>query len=564
MTKVYFYYKEDLLMLKRAFIVVLLLFTMVACDNATTTNTEVPTTSITYHDITLENEYNDLTREFEEVAYGETLILPVDQIEGKVFVGWSDGEKVYNNSLIVETSLTLSAVYENVSDVFTYYSNPDSDQIAIKSYTGNSKYLRIPEVIDGFFVKVIAAEAFVSTDIVEVELPKSLTRIYTNAFMDMPNLERVSFYGNYSGTREGVIASQEYDNIIQEFSDVCQITETTETGWKFAEGCPIKEVLAVNETVFIPGQGEFYSYRVLFDLAVYDNDPNSLTIEPEAFNNLPKLTTFEFPERFNFFYPDIFINTPNLINLDFTDSNMFYTQNKIVYKRISSNFNPEDIEYQLVFYPPGLTDKEFTVPDQVTSIGSVAFNGNNHLEVINLSENVKMTNSRAFTYVYNLREINVDEENEYLYSIDGVLYSGNFLLCYPRAKTDQLYIMPDNIILIAPVAFLGQKYLVDIAFNDGLIRIGYEAFTETEKIRILNIPSSVVYIDSLYYKESSLEIVIINRSVVIDGDITNISYPRSDDFPLFFVPDDSFEDYLANQVWSIMQNNVYRHSELEE
>jgi hypothetical protein len=73
MTKVYFYYKEDLLMLKRAFIAVFLMFTMVACGNATTTNTEVPTTSITYHDITIENEYNDLTRDFETIAYGERL-----------------------------------------------------------------------------------------------------------------------------------------------------------------------------------------------------------------------------------------------------------------------------------------------------------------------------------------------------------------------------------------------------------------------------------------------------------------------------------------------------------
>jgi len=122
--------------------------------------------------------------------------------------------------------------------------------------------------------------------------------------------------------------------------------------------------------------------------------------------------------------------------------------------------------------------------------------------------------------------------------------------------------MLDNIILIAPVAFLGQKYLVDIAFNDGLQRIGYEAFTETEKIKVLNIPSSVTFIDSLYYRESSVEIVIINRSVVTDETITNIRIPFGYDFPLFYVPDDSYDYYIIDRDWSNMFNNIYMQSEL--
>jgi len=547
---------------KRFLLAIFLMFMVIGCDNKTTIEPTTLTTSITYHDITLENEYNDLTRDFDDLAYGEVLILPVDQIEGKVFVGWSDGENIYNNNLIVETSLDLEAIYENSSDVFTYYSNLDSDQISINGYIGISKYLRIPAEIDGYKVRAIAAEAFAGSDIVEVELPKTLARIYPSAFIDAPNLEKVSFYGDYTGTREGIIPSDQYDEMIEEFSDVCQITETTETGWKFSQGCPIKEVLNINEPVFVPDIGELFSYRVLYDLSVHDDDPHGFMIDEGAFRNLPKLTTFVFPERFNFFFANMFENTPNLINLDFTDSNYFYTEDNIVYKKITSNFNPDDTKYHLIYYPPGLTEKTFTVPDHISVIGSAAFYSNNHLEVINISESVEMINSRAFTYVYNLREINVDEDNEYLYSIDGVLYMNDFLLYYPRAKTDELYIMPDNIILIAPVAFLGQKYLVDIAFGDSLLRIGYEAFTQTEKIRVLNIPSSVIFIDSLYYRESSIEIVIINRSVVTDETITNIRIPFGYDLPLFYVPDDSYDYYIIDRDWSNMFNNIYMQSEL--
>ena len=210
-------------MYKRFLLAIFLMFMVIGCDNKTTIEPTTLTTSITYHDITLENEYNDLTRDFDDLAYGEVLILPVDQIEGKVFVGWSDGENIYNNNLIVETSLDLEAIYENSSDVFTYYSNLDSDQISINGYTGISKYLRIPAEIDGYKVRAIAAEAFAGSDIVEVELPKTLARIYPSAFIDAPNLEKVSFYGSYSGTREGIIPSEQYDEMMEEFKKYTQI-----------------------------------------------------------------------------------------------------------------------------------------------------------------------------------------------------------------------------------------------------------------------------------------------------------------------------------------------------
>jgi hypothetical protein len=557
-------------MRKRSYLLLFLLFAFVllyGCDKNTTVSI-TPATSETSSKIeavvTLVNDYNRTNRVYDELFVGDIITLPIDILEDMVFVGWSDGETVYNNTLIVEDSLSLTAIYEDASDVFSFYSNPSVDWISIKGYTGNSKYLRVPETIDGYKVEGIASEAFKSTDIVEIELPNSLVRIYSNAFIDMPNLEKVSFYGDYFGTREAVISDLEYVNKLEQFSDVCQVTETTETGWKFSEGCPIIEVLKVYEPGMIPGWDEFTSYKVLFDLAVHDDNPYTLMIEPESFVNLPKLTTIVFPNRYGFFYADIFSNTPKLINLDFTDNIYFYTENNVVYKRVVSNFNPEDTKYELTFYPPGLTNKEFTVPDRISSIGSVAFNGNNHLEVINLSKNIETVNSRAFTYVYNLKEINVSEENKNLYSIDGVLYMSDILICYPRAKTNSGYIMPDNITIIAPAAFLGQKYLVDIFLNDGLLRIGYDSFTETEKIKILNVPSSVVYIDSLYYGESSLEIVIINRSVVTDGDTTKMLMPRANDFPKFYVPDDSYDDYAADREGSIYYYFIYRKSELSQ
>jgi hypothetical protein len=170
--------------------------------------------------------------------------------------------------------------------------------------------------------------------------------------------------------------------------------------------------------------------------------------------------------------------------------------------------------------------------------------------------------TRAFSLTPNLKEINISDENEAYYTIDGVLYAGDFLLTYPPAKTDKIYILPENIRMIAPSAFYGQRYLIDIGFNDGLERIGYDVFSETQKIKILNIPSSVVFMDSLYYRNSSIEVVIINRSVVTDGSITNIRTPRAHDIPTFYVPDDSFDDYRMDRDWSTIYIYIEKLSEL--
>jgi hypothetical protein len=546
------------------------MFLVIGCDNKTTTiSTTAESTEATSRVeavVTLVNENNQMNRVFDDVFIGDVITLPVDIDVDKVFVGWSDGEEFYYGEYLIEQSVTLTAVYEEFEDVFEYMMHPETFENSITGYTGNAKYLRIPEMIDGHVVSSISSYAFEMSDIIEIEIPKTVKRINTEAFIDSLDLEKISFYGNYYGEITKMIPSGEYDDLIEENSDVCEIIETNGSSWKFSDGCPIKEVLSISETVYVPGLGSFYSYEVILDIRFYEDVSFYHLFNIYAFSNLPSLTTVEFPEKFDLFDPQMFSNTPSLRNLVFVNNKEYETRNGIVYSTNQSNDNLTEEEAQdiLVYYPPALDATTFDVPDSVYAINPLAFMDNSYLEVINLPASVTNIGSRAFSYVYNLREINVYEENEILYSVDGVLYSGDFLLVYPRAKTDKLYIMPENIALIAPAAFFGQEHLVDIAMNDGLERIGYDAFTETEKIKVLNIPSSVIFIDSLYSRSSSLEIVIINRSAVIDGSITIVRTPRAYDFPIFYVPDDSYDDYRTDRDWSIMYNNIFRHSELEE
>ncbi|PKK94893.1 MAG: hypothetical protein CVV60_04120 [Tenericutes bacterium HGW-Tenericutes-5] len=556
-------------MLKRIYFLFFILFSLTflfGCNKTTTivtTTVESTNTTKTEAVVTLENSYIQMTRVFDDVFIGDVITLPIDVYEEKVFVGWSDGNEYYYGDFLVEQSITLTAVYEEFDDVFEYMIHPETFEISIEGYSGNAKYLRIPESFNRNKVYAINSYAFEGSSIIEVEIPVGVTRINTSAFTDSLNLQKISFYGGYSGEVKKIISSQEYDDIIQENQSDCQIIEDNETSWKFSEGCPITEVLSVSEVVYVPDLGSFYSYEVMVDIRYYDDISFYHNFNMSAFANLPSLTTFEFPERLNFFEPQIFSNTPNLINLVFEGNDTYQTINNVVYiKGIYNEELPNEDQYRLVYYPPALKATEFTVPDNVFVISQGAFMENNYLEVINLPKNLMNLGTRAFSLTPNLKEINISDENEAYYTIDGVLYAGDFLLTYPPAKTDKIYILPENIRMIAPSAFYGQRYLIDIGFNDGLERIGYDVFSETQKIKILNIPSSVVFMDSLYYRNSSIEVVIINRSVVTDGSITNIRTPRAHDIPTFYVPDDSFDDYRMDRDWSTIYIYIEKLSEL--
>ena len=72
------------------------------------------------------------------------------------------------------------------------------------------------------------------------------------------------------------------------------------------------------------------------------------------------------------------------------------------------------------------TLEEVVIGENVTSIGNSCFGGTKAIKVINIPKNVQSISSTAF-YAYNsplpLEEINVDPENAYYSSENGVLYN---------------------------------------------------------------------------------------------------------------------------------------------
>ncbi|MFP4478366.1 MAG: leucine-rich repeat protein [Candidatus Izemoplasmatales bacterium] len=506
------------------------------------------------YSVTLYNDDGTVYEAYEGVDADSRVELPILEEDNQVFVGWSDGDITYYKDLGVGSDIELTAVFEEADEVFDYDIDPESDEVNLSGYTGDAKYLKIPEEINGSIIRRIAPRAFENSDFIEVQIPKSVFHINHEVFDGSSDLEKISFYGDYIGQVETGIFEEDYDELLVEYAEECIVTEENDDSWSFSEGCPIKSVNEVE--TFESNNFEWKLYHVTVDLRYYDHLSTGLRIYSKAFSNLESLTTVEFPERYSMFHPGIFYNTPSLVNVTFEDNEDYDVIDNIVYSEDHS---------ELVYYPSGLEYESFQIPDSVNVVRPVAFHDNFNLVTISVPKSVDTIGSNSFYMMHKLESIQVDDDNDYIYTEDGVLYGQNHtLVFYPVAKTDEHFTVPETTTTIAPYAFYGQQFLETISLSSNLEEIGECAFMETEKLRVLDLPSSVTYIGYDLARRSSIETVIINRSLEEDGSLPGPVQHRYPDNPSIYVPDDSYDDYMADSNWQPIGEFLHPMSELEE
>jgi hypothetical protein len=115
---------------------------------------------------------------------------------------------------------------------------------------------------------------------------------------------------------------------------------------------------------------------------------------------------------------------------------------------------------------------------------------------------------------------------------------------------------------IADSAFAYNDNLEEVILNDGLVIIGDQAFLYTENITEIDIPASVERIGYYAFGRSGIKVVIIRRSVVVDGSFTlNFGFDYLLNDIEIYVPDDSFDEYYNNELWSMYKEFLKRMSE---
>lgn len=181
---------------------------------------------------------------------------------------------------------------------------------------------------------------------------------------------------------------------------------------------------------------------------------------------------------------------------------------------------------------------QIDIPNSVTTIGMMAFENCSKLSTVNMSDNVSeietmtfafCTNLQTFTFGENVSEIDgnafsgcaslkefiVDEKNQQMTSIEGVLYSkdGKKLIKCPMALYSTSYVIPEGVETIGEYAFQRCKDIEKFILPESITTIENSAFSYCS-MSTITLPPTVSNIGWMAFEEcDNLESFIIPENV---------------------------------------------------
>ena len=156
---------------------------------------------------------------------------------------------------------------------------------------------------------------------------------------------------------------------------------------------------------------------------------------------------------------------------------------------------------------------EVTLPDSLTAIGDYAFGWCGRLTEITLPNSLESIGANPFTES-GVQIIHVRPDHPFLSTSGGGLFSkpDKRLICYPSARTDSAFAVPEGILVIGDGAFSHCENLTEVTLPDGLTTIGYEAFAWCGNLTEITLPDSVTAIgDDAFYDCENLSAIIVGQ-----------------------------------------------------
>ena len=242
------------------------------------------------------------------------------------------------------------------------------------------------------------------------------------------------------------------------------------------------------------------------------NIPSNVSGKPvtsigiEAFLFCSKLTRISIPESIISIEHAAFSYCDNLMSFEVAKANRNYSSEDGVL--LNKN------KTTLVQFPAGKSD-HYKIPASVTSI-----------------------EDRAFLFCWNLKSIEVDEENNKYSSNDGILFDKNKtrLVQFPCGKSGHCTI-PRGVKSIGERAFYGCRKLTSITIPESVTSIGYRSFYGCRSLTRVTIPKSVNNIGSMAFDGCwSLKGIKVSEGKTehpsVEGYISlnNVTIPENDKF----------------------------------
>ncbi|MEX1308741.1 MAG: leucine-rich repeat protein, partial [Eubacteriales bacterium] len=401
-------------------------------------------------------------------------------------------------------------VYPSNSDFALFakdyvYSDNGDDTVTITDYLGNDVNVAVPFIIDGMMVTGIGEGAFSGKTFIQtVQLPNMVDKIEDLAFNGCTSLTAVNLPTHLTS-----IGAQTFYNTA--LTSISLPTSLVSIGDDAFAHCLLTE-LEIPEGVEEIGSFAFYNNQKLTSVVI----PSSLTsVGNSVFNGCLNLSSI-------------------------TESG------------VGSHYRAiDDVLYNatmttLMQYAPKKSDTEYTIPNTVTLIESMAFGYADNLVTVNNSDQLQTIEPFAFISCGKLKHIDLPDTlltigeglfanclklNDIQTGTSAVFERGALMdaakttiYFYQPLRFNATYKAPDTVRRIAGYAFLKAQYLKNVELPSGVISVGDYAFYSVSNITEIEIPETVEVIGYRAFSDNKKL-----KKVTIMPTATNIGQGEWDD-----------------------------------
>ncbi|MBR2715542.1 MAG: leucine-rich repeat protein [Ruminococcus sp.] len=372
------------------------------------------------------------------------------------------------------SDLTPDASANTYGD-FSYRFNTNGDNtVTVTGYLGDDEVVNIPSHINGYLVNTIDSGSSDWRNAVTINIPDTVKKISSYAFFACSKLTTVHFGAGVCSIGDGAFSETQLS--------------------KFSVSSANKYLYTIDDVLFNK-YNELVAYPSGKTNTHYTVPSGTTAILSWAFQNSDSLESVTIPSSVVSIGDDAFYFCRSLTTVNIADS----------VKRIGEG----------AFSYSGLTSFDF--PENLTSIGNYAFEST-YLTQAYIPSKVSDVGYGILTNTP-ITSISVSPYNNYLCTVDGVLFSKDMkiLYQYPSDKVATSYKVPNGVEEIWGGAFRWAD-ITSVSLPEGLKKIGYFAFSLSDiNMDVLTIPDSVTEIAMHAFYACKIKKVYIGKRVKYIG-----------------------------------------------